>query len=42
MGVCCKSLDSQVLLEGFKKLEITGLETGTAVMGVHNLSDLAP
>jgi len=41
MGVCCISLTSQVLLEGFKKLEITGLETGTAGMVVLNLSDLA-
>ena len=41
MGVCCISLASQVLLEGFKKLEITGLETGTAWMGVLNLSGVA-
>jgi hypothetical protein len=30
MGVRCKSLASQVLLEGSKKVEIIGLETGTA------------
>jgi hypothetical protein len=42
MGVCCKSFAGQVLLEGFKKLEITGPETGTAGMEVHNLSDFIP
>jgi hypothetical protein len=31
-----------VLLEGPKKVEVTGFETGTARMVAHNLSDVAP
>jgi len=42
VGVCCKSLTSQVLLKGPKKLEVTGHEMWTVRSLVHILPALVP
>jgi hypothetical protein len=37
VGICCKSIASQMLLKVFKEMEIIGHEKGTARRVVHNI-----
>ena len=40
--ICCKFLASQVLLQGFKEMELAGQEIGTVERVVHNLPAANP